>query len=227
VAEIKEVQVPDIGDFKAVEVIEVLVAAGDRIAEEDPLITLETDKASMDIPSPSAGRVAEVKVKVGDKVDKGSAILLLEPDDDGIAHQPPKLDIGATVPEGGTTPRTASPTTAAVEPPAAPPHREPPVAPSAETVDQEGFKAAHAVPSVRRFARELGVDLSRVSGSGRKGRILKEDVQGFVKEVMQGLSAVPQAAQAASGMGIPPIPAVDFAQFGEIQVEPLHCNACT
>ena len=218
-AEVRAVQVPDIGDFKDVDVIEVLVSAGQTIAKDDPLITLETDKASMDIPSPAAGKVQELKIETGDKVSEGSLILLLEAEGGSLAPPTPGVEtVGSE--------SVASPAPAAHEPseppspPVAPPHREPPVAPAPPVA--KGFIMAHATPSVRRFARELGVDLTLVPGSGRKGRIVKEDVQAFVKQAMQALAlGAPAAAAPATGMGIPPIPAVDFAQFGEIVVEPL------
>jgi pyruvate dehydrogenase E2 component (dihydrolipoamide acetyltransferase) len=200
------------GDFKNVDVIEVLVSPGDTVAVESPLIVLESDKASMEVPSPAAGVVQEIKIKVGDKISKGDLILLLETEAEveitpGAAPPaqpapPPAVTLGPTAPKPvGFEPR-------------------PPVA--TMTVEEAAFSKAHASPSVRRLARELGVDLSRIGeGSGRKGRITKEDVQNFVKQVMAGL-AIPTAAPApAGGAGIPPIPAVDFTKFGEIETQPL------
>lgn len=200
----KEIRVPDIGDFKAVDVVEVLVAPGDALAVETPMILLESDKASMEVPAPEAGVVREVRLKVGDKVARGDVILLLETEAEEEAPAPaPEPPAAVTL--GPTAPKPAS-----FEP------RPPPTAPA--PVVAAGFATAHASPSVRRFARELGVELSRIpAGSGRKGRITQEDVRSFVKQVMAG---APVAA-APGGAGIPPIPPVDFAQFGPIEIQPL------
>ena len=207
----QEVKVPDIGDFNEVDVIEVLVAPGDKIAEEDPLITLESDKASMEIPSPAAGVIKDVKIKVGDKVSEGSLILLLE--GAGGGERPAREETKAEQTPAAQAPKSAGSVSAAER-------REPPVA--HEKIDEKAFASVHASPSIRRFARELGVDLGRVQGSGRKGRITKEDVQDFVKQAMAGPAAAPAPTATASGMGIPPIPEVDFSQFGEIEEKPLE-----
>ncbi len=211
----EEVSVPDIGDFTDVPVIEVLVQAGDTVKAEDPLITLESDKATMDVPAPRAGTVKEVKLKVGDKVAEGSVILTLEGSAKTAAAAPPSPPPGAE-PAAAKTPASETP---AAAPPTSgtPAPRQPPAPPP--QVDEQAFQKVHASPSVRKFARELGVDLGHVTGSGRKGRITQDDVQQFVKGVMSG-QATPAAA-AGSGAGIPPIPAVDFAQFGEIEEKPL------
>jgi pyruvate dehydrogenase E2 component (dihydrolipoamide acetyltransferase) len=185
-----EVKVPDIGDFADVPVVTVLVAVGDTVAAEDPLIELESDKATMEVPSPAAGKVAEIRVAEGDNVSEGSVILLLE--GEGAAAAP-------------AAPAAAAPA------PAAPAPAAPAAAPA--VVTDAGFGKVHASPSVRAFARTLGIDLSKVNGTGRKGRILREDVSGFFKT-----SAAPAASGAVSGgMGIPPVPVVDFSKFGKIE----------
>jgi pyruvate dehydrogenase E2 component (dihydrolipoamide acetyltransferase) len=205
----REVRVPNMGDFKDVDIVEVLVAPGDSLAVEQPIIILESDKASMEVPSPAAGVVQEVKVKAGDKVSQGDLILLLEAEEG-----PPSAEASAV-------PEVAPPAPVALGPKAPKPSSfepRPPV--TALPVEEKGFTKAHASPSVRRFARELAVDLSRIGeGSGAKGRITKEDVQNFVKQVMAGQPPAPAAP--APGAGIPPIPAVDFAKFGEIETQPL------
>ena len=207
---IKEIPVPDIGDFDEVEVIEILVSAGDQVEAEDSLISLESDKATMEIPAPEAGIVKEVKVSIGDKVSVGNVILLLEssaavekPD-----NAPTVAKAAAAAPENipatETTPAPLDATEAGDE-----------IVPYApDTV--AGQIRSHASPSVRRFAFDLGVKLHQVRGSGPKARILKEDVQGFVKQSMQKCTA-----DTDSGSAIPPVPKVDFAKFGEIDVRPL------
>jgi pyruvate dehydrogenase E2 component (dihydrolipoamide acetyltransferase) len=225
-----EVKVPDIGDFKDVPIIEVFVKPGDAVKAEDSLITLESDKATMDVPSPAAGTVKELKVKVGDKVAEGVSILMLDATDGGAAKpaaaapaQPTKAapaPAEATTPTEATAPAATPPAPAKVAPPA-PPAAAPPTAPTAP-VDGEAFKAAHASPSVRKFARELAVDLARVTGTGPKGRILQEDVQNFIKQAMSG--AAPTAAGAITGGGalnLLPWPQVDFAKFGAVESRPL------
>jgi pyruvate dehydrogenase E2 component (dihydrolipoamide acetyltransferase) len=208
------VKVPDIGDFKDVPIIEVFVKPGDTVKAEDPLITLESDKATMDVPAPSAGVVKELKVKVGDKLSEGSPILTLETQGAGATRAP-----AAAAPETGAAPGAAPAPSEAMaargEPSSAP-------APAA-TVDSQAFKAAHASPSVRAFARELGVDLSKVKGTGPKERILREDVQNYIKQALSGGAAAPAAAGAAPGaaLGLIPWPQVDFAKFGPIEKKPL------
>ncbi len=200
------VSVPDIGDFKEVEVIEVLVKPGDSIEKEQSLITLESDKATMEIPSPAAGQVKEIKLRVGDKVSKGSPILVLT--------DSPTRDVAPAAPK----------TQAAAEAPKPPPAPPPPTRPVPREPREETATKPHASPSVRKFARELGVDLARVRASGPKGRILHADVQGFVKGALAGVPA-PGPAAKAGGAGLPfnlpAWPEVDFAKFGPIETQPL------
>ncbi len=250
-ADIKEVLVPDIGDFKEVEVIEVLVKPGDRVEKEGSLVTLESEKATMEIPSPAAGVVRELRVKVGDKVSQGKPILLLEESGDAAAAAGAAADAGRQSPAaaGGAAdvgrqslaaagaeakPEVGMgmPTygSAAPVPTAAPPVAEvPPIVQRTGPVPYEPIPEAavfkpHASPSVRKFARELGVDLSRVKGSGPKDRILLEDVQAFVKGAMRSAVA-PSAAPSGSGGGLalalPEWPQVDFARFGPVEAKPL------
>src|SRR6266446_6332080 len=257
-----DVKVPDIGDFKDVPVIEVLVKPGDQIAAESPLITLESDKATMEVPSPAAGVVREVAVKVGDKVSEGSLIARLDakekesrsaarPEEPAAPEQPVAASRAGKVPVEHAEPEKPFREAAAkangrqapsadrdepqkpfVEQPTSrkeyggptatvpPPWDEP--APAPAMIDEEAFEKAHAGPGVRKLARELGVDLGRVSGSGPKGRILAADVYKFVKSVMTG-AAAPAAAVAAAGGGlaVAPPPKVDFAKFGPIETKPL------
>ena len=196
-----EVKVPDIGDFGTVPIIEVHVSAGDQVNAEDPLVTLESDKATMDIPAPVAGSVAEVLVKVGDVVSVGSPILLLTPGD-GAVSTPPSL-VEQQEPAPASAPAAAP----------APAPSAPAAAPAAGGVDTPA--GIHAGPSVRRTARELGVDLAAVTPTGPKGRITKDDLLGFLKGPAQ------PAAAAATGGGIPEIPAQDFSTFGPIDTAPL------
>ncbi|MEQ1915375.1 MAG: dihydrolipoyllysine-residue acetyltransferase [Gallionella sp.] len=207
-AEIKQVLVPDIGDYKDVSVIEVMVKVGDSIAAEDTLLTLETDKAAMDVPSPFAGVVKEIKIKVGDKVSEGSLILMLESAAGGAAQ-------AAAAP-------AAAPVAAAPAPVAAAPAPAPiaaaviaPVVPVVAPVPP-GSKA-HASPAIRRFARELGVDISQVPGGGDKGRVTKDDVQNYVKAVV----SAPRGATGSGGLQVLATPVVDFAKFGEVDIKPL------
>ena len=210
-AESLTVPVPDIGDFKEVEVIEVLVKPGDAVAKEQSLITLESDKATMEIPAPAGGVVREVKVKVGDKVAKGSPILVMESRE--AQPQPPAR---AEKRDAAETPRAAAAPAPAVS--TAPTARPVPREPRDETVAK-----AHASPSVRKFARELGVDLSRVQPSGPKGRILHTDVQAFVKVALSSKTQTTVAAKGGAGLpfNLPPWPEVDFAKFGPIESKPL------
>lgn len=207
-AEIKQVLVPDIGDYKDVSVIEVMVKVGDTIAAEDTLLTLETDKAAMDVPSPFAGVIKELKVKVGDKVSEGALILTLEAAAGGAAKAAP-----AAAP--APAPVTPAPVAAA---PAPAPKAAPVVAPVVPVVAPvpPGSKA-HASPAIRRFARELGVDISQVPGSGDKGRVTKDDVQNYVKAVV----SAPRGATGSGGLQVLATPVVDFAKFGEVDIKPL------
>ena len=214
----KEVLVPDIGDFKDVEIIEVLVKAGDTIAKEQSLVTVESDKASMEIPSPEAGVVKAVKVKVGDKVSQGSALLML--DADGSGGQAAEALAEAPKKPAREEPKPAPPAASAAAQPTAP---APSFTARAEPVPAEPREATvalpHASPSIRKFARELGVDLTRVQGSGPKGRILKEDVQGFVKGALRGEAAGRPAAAKGGGLDMLPWPEVDFAKFGPVELK--------
>ncbi|ENH4363426.1 pyruvate dehydrogenase complex dihydrolipoyllysine-residue acetyltransferase [Vibrio fluvialis] len=207
VAADKEVNVPDIGGDE-VEVTEIMVAVGDMVSEEQSLITVEGDKASMEVPAPFAGKVKAIKVAAGDKVSTGSLIMVFE-----VAGAAPAA---VSAPAQAAAPAAAAPK---VEAPAA-------AAPAAATGDfQENNEYAHASPVVRRLAREFGVNLSKVKGSGRKSRILKEDVQNYVKEALKRLES--GAASAASGkgdgaaLGLLPWPKVDFSKFGETEIQPL------
>ena len=214
-----EVKVPDIGDFKEVEVIELLVKPGDTVQAEQSLITVESDKASMEIPSSASGVVKELKVKLGDKVAEGSLVLLLEVSEAASAPAPAATAAPASAP---AAPAAASSTIAPAAS-ALPATALPATAASANivTATESNGQKPHASPSVRKFARELGVDLARVSGSGAKGRILIEDVQGFVKGVMAGGAAAPAAAGGGAALGLLPWPSLDFSKFGETSLEPL------
>jgi pyruvate dehydrogenase E2 component (dihydrolipoamide acetyltransferase) len=200
--------VPDIGDFSEVDVIEVHVAAGDTVAVEDSLITLETDKAAMDVPAVVAGTIQDVLVKVGDKVSEGTSIAVIEA-------------VGVATPAAAASPSSASktapgaqPATKSDEQPGAP-ARKADVPPSLPGIDEAGFARAHASPSVRKLARELGVDLAKVNGTGQKNRVVHDDVKAYVKAILTGQSVAP------AGGGLPATPVVDFAKFGDIETQPL------
>ncbi|VFR55487.1 Dihydrolipoamide acetyltransferase component of pyruvate dehydrogenase complex [plant metagenome] len=218
-----DVAVPDIGDFDSVEVIEVLVAEGDSIEAEQSLITVESDKASMEIPSSHAGVLKSLKVKVGDKVAKGSIIAQVEAAGESApAKEAPK----AAKPEAAAAaaPAKAEAGRAEASAPAAPAKEAPAQALKADGVDDAKQRLAHASPSVRKFARELGADLSKVQGSGPKGRITQDDVRGYVKKVLAGQGAgAPAAAGSADGaaLGLLPWPKVDFTKFGPVEAKPL------
>lgn len=233
-ADLVELKVPDIGDFEEVEIIEVLVEAGDTLEKEQEVITIESDKAMMEIPSDVAGTIKELKVKVGDKVSEGSVLAMIEPAADASAEEKPAKE--APPAEAEKAPAEAE--KPAPSQPAEPEKPATPATPQAELTDNlpyapdtgSGKKRSHASPSVRRFARELGVALGAVTGSGPKGRITKEDVQQFVKQVMSS-----PAPQAAEGAGIPPTPVVNFDQFGDTEAKDLsrikkisgkHLHAC-
>lgn len=196
---IKEICVPDIGDFSDVELIEILVSVGDTVAVEDPLITLESDKASMEIPSSAAGVVKEIKVSMGDTLSEGSLILLLESAESATAAD----SAPAAAPAQAAAPAAEAPATTAS------PASNTPAAPSAS------FDRLHASPSVRRMARERGIDINGITGSGRKGRITKDDLTNIGKAPAAAKSAA--SAGVTTGSGIPPIPAVDFSKFGEVE----------
>ena len=223
-----EVKVPDIGDFKEVEVIELLVKPGDTVQAEQSLITVESDKASMEIPSSASGVVKELKVKLGDKVAEGSLVLLLEVSEAASAPAPAATAASASASAAPAT-STSAAAPAAASSTVAPAASAVPVTAVLATTASAIVTAAtesngqkpHASPSVRKFARELGVDLSRVSGSGAKGRILIEDVQGFVKGVMAGGATTQAASGGGAALGLLPWPSLDFSKFGETSLEPL------
>ncbi len=193
----RPVVVPDLGDFADVEIIDVLVKAGDEVAAEQGVVTLETEKASMDVPAPVAGKVLEVKVAVGGKVSAGTVLLIMQP--------------SAAAPEAAAPmPAAAAAPARAPAGPRSPTARAAPSGRSAVSSSPTSFAEAHAGPSVRKLGRELGVDLGRVRGSGAKGRVTADDVKAFVKEIMQG-----------GGVAWPAVPNVDFAKFGRVETEPL------
>lgn len=205
-SEIKEVHVPDIGGDE-VEVTEIMVAVGDTIEEEQSLITVEGDKASMEVPAPFAGTVKEIKVAAGDKVSTGSLIMVFE-----VAGSAPAAPAPAAAPAA----EKAAPAPAA--------KADAPAAKADAGKDEfvENKEYAHASPVVRRLAREFGVNLAKVKGSGRKGRVLKEDVQSFVKEALKRLeSGAASGSGDGSALGLLPWPKVDFSKFGETEVKPL------
>lgn len=218
---LKEVLVPDIGNFESVDVIEVLVKAGDTIALDDSLITVESDKASMDIPAPFAGVVKEVKIKVGDKIAQGHLLLTLEVIETAAPEAVPISAHSPAPVKAVETPKTAipEPSRPAPEPPkkVQPTHQPLPVG---ESVVVNGGKTSHASPSVRKFARELGVNLAIVKGSASKNRITESDVQAFVKNEL----AKPRTENMGVGVGslaTLPMPVIDFSQFGDIESKPL------
>ena len=225
-SDLTAVKVPDIGDFKDVEIIEILVNVGDTIEPEQSLITVESDKASMEIPATVGGVVKKIDVKIGDKINEGSVILQVEAGAGAAPAptQPPKAEEPKAEEPKAEEPKAQEPTAAAPAPtPAAAPAATPSQSPTASiAVPTAPGQLPHASPSVRKFARELGVDLMLVKGSGLKGRITQEDVQQFVKGVMQGGGAVASAGVGSGvGMDLLPWPKVDFAKFGEIEAKPL------
>jgi pyruvate dehydrogenase E2 component (dihydrolipoamide acetyltransferase) len=210
-----EIAVPDIGDYQDVPVIEVHVATGDVVAEEDPLVTLESDKATMDIPATAAGKVQDVRVKVGDTVSEGTVVVVVGGDGAGPLTTPPSL-VGQQEPAPEATPGGAAPAPApAAQAPSEAP--APAAAPAAAGAIAD-ISGAHASPSVRRLARELGLDLNVIKGSGEKGRIVKDDLLAAVRGPAP---AAPVAAAAPAGAGIPEVPAQDFSKFGPVETAPL------
>ncbi len=197
--------VPALGDFEDVEVIEVLIGVGDKVEVDDPLVTLETDKAAMDVPAVIAGTIDEVLVNVGDKVSEGSSLAII----DAVARQITAVPVAPAAAPDQSAPAAPQP----VE--QAPPRETTPTPPELPIISEAGFARAHASPSVRKLARELGVGLSQVKGSGVKSRILHDDVKAFVKAILTGKAAAP------AGRGLPETPSVDFAKFGEIDVQAL------
>jgi pyruvate dehydrogenase E2 component (dihydrolipoamide acetyltransferase) len=224
---VTEVSVPDLGDFADVPVIEIHVAVGDVVSEEDPLITLESDKATMDVPSPAAGTIRELRVKMGDLVSRGSPILQL--DTQGVLTEPPPLDDQQEPPAleaadplasaRGPARRSADAAlgaqagTSATDMPASGTVLSPGTPVTATEAGAPGFDGVHAGPGVRRLARELGIDLTAVSGTGPKGRITKDDVTASVRG--------PAAAPLSPGGSIPEVPAQDFSKFGPVEIRPL------
>ena len=227
-----EVKVPDIGDFTDIPIIEIFVKPGDAVKAEDSLITLESDKATMDVPSPASGTIKEVRVKVGDKVREGSPIVIVDTSSaDGGDASGTNASKPAAAPTSASAPPAANAPAAAPAPPKASPAAaasapspmpRPSTASASVAVDDTAFKLAHASPSVRKFARELGVDLSRVKGTGPKDRILQEDVQEFVKQAMTAsASGAAGGVRSGSSLNLLPWPTVDFAKFGPIEERPL------
>ncbi|MBP6709944.1 MAG: dihydrolipoyllysine-residue acetyltransferase [Propionivibrio sp.] len=211
-----EVKVPDIGDFGDIPVIEVCVKVGDTVSVDDALVTLESDKATMDVPSSVAGVVKEIKVSLGDRISQGAVVAVVETA--GAAASAPVAETKPAAPDLPAAAPAEAPVVATPAPVSAP------AAAIAPPVSIQPSAGAHASPSVRQFARELGVDLSKVTSSGPKGRILKEDVAAFVKGVMKAgpaLAAAPSGASLGGGLDLLPWPKVDFSKFGPIETQPL------
>ena len=227
---IETITVPDIGDMEEVDVVEVLVSVGDTVDVDDPLITLESDKASMDVPTTVAGKITEVSVALGDKVAEGAAIVTLEVDEAAKGEKTSDVrrqtseEVAVATGESAPEPQAAE---TRVEKPLPPQIQRSPRAgkPTLPPIDEEAFARAYAGPAVRKFARSLGVDLGRVTGTGRNGRILRGDVQNFVKAVLAGAVAAAPAAGGGEGnlpgIDIPEMPTIDFSKYGEIERLPL------
>ncbi len=231
-----EITVPDIGDFDEVEIIEILVAEGQSVAAEDPLISLESDKATMDIPAPADGTVAKVLVKVGQMVAQGTPIVLLNAGDEvAVAEEKnaPAKDTQKIIKENvapkpaskpASKPDAETKQTDQPTPSHANDNNAPPVVANSTQPNSTQHKdtaRAHASPAIRRFARELGADLAQISGGGPKGRILKADVKAWIKARLNTPASAPSSAQPHAANGIPPIPEIDFSKFGTIEVLPL------
>ncbi len=235
-----EVLVPDIGGFVDVTVVDVLVKDGQTISKETPLITIETEKAAMDVPAPAAGTIVSVKLKAGDKVSQGSLVLLLDGGSATPAASAKPVGPGAaSVAPGapGVPPVTVAPPApvpppkplappappASTTPPAVIAATSPPKAGPSAVIDEAAFSKAYASPSIRKFARELGADLGMVTGSGPKGRITQDDVKAHVKKILQGRVAAPPVAPTPipAPPALPKVPLVDFAAFGPVEVKPL------
>jgi pyruvate dehydrogenase E2 component (dihydrolipoamide acetyltransferase) len=219
----QELKVPDIGDYKDIPVIEILVKVGDTVAKDQSIVTLESDKATMEVPADASGVIKELRVKLNDKVSMGSVVAIIEAGAAVavVAASPaPAPSPAATAP--APTPTTL-PTPAPAPAPASAPAPAPAVVAPANSTSATDQSKAHASPSVRKFARELGVDLNRVSATGSKNRILQEDVQGFVKGVMStgGSTGSPRTDGDGAALGLLPWPKVDFAKFGAIETKPL------
>ena len=210
-SQIIEIKVPDIGDYKDVPVIEVLVKVGDTVEKEQSIVVLESDKATMDVPSSHSGVVKEVKVKIGDSLSEGSVVIMLE---EGASSATAPAEAPALV---AAAPQAKAP---AVEPPM---KLAPPPPPVSNTPPPADDTVNHASPSVRKFARELGVTVSQVKGTGPKGRITQDDVQAYVKAAMSGGGNTGAASGGSlGGLNLIPWPKVDFAKFGEIERQPLN-----
>lgn len=209
----QQIILPDVGDFDDIEIIEVIISAGDQVEKDDSIITLESDKATMEIPSPFSGKITKVHVEVGTRISEGQVIADIEAsaDDAGSPEPAQQEDVNESPPESEKA--TKAPEKAK---PAEPEFKPAPVPVEDSPVARTN---AHASPAIRRFARELGVNITQVTGSGAKGRVLKEDVQGFVKSALAG--GTPAAAGSSSGLQIPQAPAVDFSKFGEIETQAL------
>ncbi|MGI9307948.1 MAG: 2-oxo acid dehydrogenase subunit E2 [Gammaproteobacteria bacterium] len=214
-SKVQEVKVPDIGDFADVEIVEVMVASGEQVEAEAPLITLETDKAAMDVPAPVAGTIVDVRVELGGKVSEGDVILTIEAAE--AAEAAPE-QASASKDEAKEEAKEEAKPSAAPAPakpaPAAAPQKAVPA--GLPPIDEASFAGAHASPSVRKFARELGVDIGRVTGTGDKQRVQKDDVKAFVKAALSGGAGAP-----AAGPALPELPQVDHARFGDIDEQPL------
>ncbi len=216
-SETKEILLPDIGDFDSVEIIEIAINVGDQVNVDDTLLTLESDKATMDIPSPDAGKITELKVSVGDKISEGTVLAMIEA---AATAAPAKAVESSAEPEPVSTPPPQPAASTPAEPQTEPrtgPRPAPDTPSGAETIGTSASSRAHASPSVRRFARELGVDLGLVRGSGPKNRILKEDVKAFTKAVM----ASDRVFKSSDGFQLPEIPPVDFSKFGPVETREL------
>jgi len=209
-----EILVPDIGDFDGVEVIEVLVAVGDTVQAEDSLISVESDKAAMEIPAPQGGVITELKVAIGDQVAQGSLIMMLEPSADVPAVEASTEAPAVSTPAAAAAKPAAAPQHKSAPAPQQAPRRAAPMAPA--KIDEMSFAKAYASPSVRKFARELGVNLGSVAGGGRKGRIILEDVKAFVKNVM-----IHGGPATAGGLEVAPMPEIDFGKWGEVESKKL------
>lgn len=218
---IREVFVPDIGDYKDVPVIEVLVKAGQSVSAEDSLVTLESDKATMEVPAPFGGVVKDLRVKVGDKVSQGTLVLTLEAAEAAAAAPAPAPAPAPAAAAPAPAPAAPAPAPAAAAAPA--PAPAPVAAPAAGPIDEASFAKAHASPSVRRFARELGVNLGLLKGSGPKDRIIKEDIQNFVKRAIASGAPAGGAATGGGmpGFNLPAWPNIDFSKFGPVETKPL------
>ncbi len=203
--QIQEVRLPDVGETEGVTVVEVLVEPGQVVEVEESLLTLESDKASMEVPSPYPGKIVEVKVRVGDGVEENGVLATIEVDEAATAAEEPKAETAASPPASAPPPPAEAP---------------PPLAAALdEKIDEASFKQAHAGPAVRRYARELGVDLRRVKGSGRKGRIVEDDIRAYVKAAL-GHQAGP--AVAPGSLALPAMPEVDFSKFGPVEEVERH-----